>query len=153
MKKKVVISIVMLAVLIAAIVTVVCINQKSGHYDKLQSFSTAEEMNEASDFTIEYSDRLCGVPVTGYEASKSTVVIHYGDAGFVRKTFDSAKTAQKADNSEQTQQEINGKTVGLKQKDGKVFAAEWTDNNFLYTISVNEGIDTEEMTEYIEATR
>ena len=153
MKKKVVISIVMLAVLIAAIVTVVCINQKSGHYDKLQSFSTAEEMNEASDFTIEYSDRLCGVPVTGYEASKSTVVIHYGNAGFVSKSFDKTDNAQKADNSEQTQQLIDGRTVSFKEEGGKVLAAEWKENNFIYTISLTEGVDAEEMAEYIEATR
>ena len=153
MKKKVIISIVMLSVLIAAIVTMVCINQKNGNHKKLQSFNTAEEMNEATGIPIEYSNRLCGVPVTGYEANQSEVMIHYGEAGFIRKAMNTTENGDKPEDSAFTQQQVNGRTVYFKEKGGKVFAAEWNDNNFDYTISVTEGVDAAEMAEYIEATR
>ena len=153
MKKKIIIVVVMIAILAAAIVTVAVINNKPGRNTKLQSFGSIEEALEATDIKIEYSDRLCGIPATDFVSNSSTIEVKYGEAGFTRKTLGVADNSGQSDFSEVTEQNVGGRDVTLKGNDGKVYLAVWNDNNFAYTISVNSGIDADEMIEYIEATR
>ena len=152
MKRKIVLSIVMLAILAAAITAVVVVNNKSGANDIVESYSNIDELNEASDIKIEYSDRLCGMPATDFEANSSMVEIRYSDAGYIRKTLGVVDNSGGDEFSEVTEKNIGGRNVVFKGEDGKVFLAIWNENNFAYTISVSEGIDAEEMSEYINAT-
>lgn len=151
MKKKIIIAVIMIAVLIVAIAAVIVIKNKTVSNDTIKSYDTIEEANEAADFTLEASDRLCGVPATDYKSGRTTVEVYYGNAGFIRKTTGTA--GSKSDYPEVNEQNFSGRDVTLKGEDGKIFIAEWIENNFTYTISVNEGIETDEMADYIDATR
>ena len=55
--------------------------------------------------------------------------------------------------AETTEQDVDGRTVTFKGNDGAVNIAVWQENGFTYSISVNGGVDVEEMIEYIKATR
>ena len=114
-----------------------------------------EEVLGEAAFNMDYPDRLCGVPVTGFKANSSMIEAHYGgDTNYIRKTLG---VSDNSDNNNQynesSRKDINGKNVTLKGNDGLIFMAVWNDNNFAYTISSAEGVDIYEMTEYIEATR
>lgn len=156
MKKKI-IAIIGIIVLIAASVVVIVINHSSekGGFDK--SYDTIEEANNAADFNLEYSDRLCGYLPTVFIANSSTIEAKFDGAGFIRKTLgvtDNSGTSKKYD--EESEMDVNGIKVNLKGKDGKVYLATWNNNNFAYTICLEEntgGADKEIMREYIEATR
>ena len=153
MKRKIVLSIVVLAVLAAAIATVVIINNRSGAHDSVESYNSIEEVNEAADFKIEYRDRLCGALPTDFEANSSTVEVRYGEAGYIRKTLGVVDNSGGDDYSEITDTVIDEREVQFKGDDGKVYIAVWNDNNFAYTISTVEGVEPDEMTVYVEATR
>ncbi len=157
MNKKL-IAIICIVILIAAVFTVILVNNKySPSNTDSDSFESIEEANEAADFNLEHSDRLCGYIPTGYKANSSTIEVEFGTAGYIRKTL--GVTDNSGNNSsfdESTEQEINGSTVTLKGKDGNIYLAVWNSNNFAYTISLDEngdGVPAEEMAEYIEATR
>ena len=152
MNKKINAAIVMIVVLIVAIVAVIVIKNKTVDNDKIQSYDTIEEAVEGADFSLEASDRLCGVPATDYKSGRTTVEVYYGSAGFIRKTTVTADSG-KADYPEVNEQSFNGREVTLKGEGGKIFVAEWNENNFAYTISLNEGVEADEMAEYIDATR
>ena len=152
MKKKIIIAVIMIAVLIAAIAAVIVIKNKTVSNDTIKSYDTIEEANEAADFTLEASDRLCGVPATDYKSDRTTVEVYYGNAGYIRKTTNEANSG-KSDYPEVNEQNFNGREVTLKGEDGKIFIAEWDENNFAYTISLNEGVEADEMADYIDATR
>lgn len=154
MKKKNVITIIMVAVFVAAFIAVVVIKNNTPATGKTQSYSSMEEAQKEAPFNMDYSDRLCGYPATDFEANSSTIEVHYADAGFIRKTLGVIdNSGNNTEYSESSEQSINGLSVTLKGNDGLVYLAVWNDNNFAYTISVNEGISIDEMTEYIEATR
>ena len=154
MKKRIVITIIMVAVFVAAFIAVVIIKNNTPATGRIQSYSSMEDAQKEAPFNMDYSDRLCGYPATDFEANSSTIEVHYADAGFIRKTLgvidNSGNNTEYSENSEQS---INGMTVTFKGNDGLVYLAVWNDNNFAYTISVNEGVSVDEMTEYIEATR
>jgi uncharacterized protein YxeA len=154
MKKRIVITIIMVAVFVAAFIAVVVIKNNTPATGKTQSYSSMEEAEKAAPFNMDYSDRLCGYPATDFEANSSTIEVHYADAGFIRKTLGVIdNSGNNTEYSESSEQSINGLSVTLKGNDGLVYLAVWNDNNFAYTISVNEGISIDEMTEYIEATQ
>ena len=73
----------MIAVLVAAIAAVIVIKNKSFRKDKVQEYSDIEQAMEAADFNMDYTDRLAGVPATGYSSNSSTIEITYGDAGWL----------------------------------------------------------------------
>ena len=154
MKKKIIITIMMIAVFVAAFIAVVVIKNNTPATGKTQSYSSMEEAEKAAPFNMDYSDRLCGYPATDFEANSSTIEVHYADAGFIRKTLGVIdNSGNNTEYSESSEQSINGLTVNCKGNDGLVYLAVWNNNNFAYTISVNEGVSVDEMTEYIEATQ
>ena len=154
MKKKIVITVILIFVFIAAFIAVIVIGKSTASNGNTQSYSSMEEAQKEAPFNMEYSDRLCGYPATDFEANSSTIEVHYADAGFIRKTLGVIdNSGNNTEYSESSEQSINGLSVTLKGNDGLVYLAVWNDNNFAYTISVNEGVFADEMTEYIEATR
>lgn len=103
---------------------------------------------------MEYPDRLCGFPVTGFRSNSGMIEARYGSGGFIRKTLGVAdNSGDKTEYHEIAEQSVNGLTVTLKGDDGLVFLAVWNDNNFAYTVSAANGVTADEMTDYIEATR
>lgn len=154
MKKKIVITIIMVAVFVAALIAVIVVKNNTPATGKTQSYSSMEEAEKAAPFNMDYSDRLCGYPATDFEANSSTIEVHYAEAGLIRKTLGVAdNSGNNTEYSESSEQIINGLTVTCKGNDGLVYLAVWNNNNFAYTISVNEGVSVDEMTEYIEATQ
>lgn len=155
MKKKIVV-IALIAVLLTAICVVTVIKHKtvSSESTKPRIFYDAAEALDAASFNMEYSDRLSGCMATEFEVNSSTVEITYADAGFIRKTLGVTDNSGNQDEfDEVNEQEINGMTVTFKGKEGHVYLATWSYNNFAYTISVNEGVEADEMINYVEATR
>ena len=156
MNKKI-IAIIGVALLIAAICTVFVIKHKNGVQNASQnSYDTFEEANNAADFNLEYSDRLCGDIPTGYNANSSTIEVQYGNSGFIRKTLGvNDNSGNSKDYDLTAEQDVDGRKVTFKGKNEKIYLAVWNYNNFAYTIELNEngeGVTQEEMIEYIEAT-
>ena len=156
MNKKKILAVVCIILLIAATCTLIIINKKSGKGGSEVSYSSIEEANNAADFNLEHSDRLCGYPATDYSANSSTIEVHFGEHSYIRKTRGVNDNSSNSKNlTETSEAEINGRKVTFKGKDKKIYLATWNHNNFAYTISLDEngsGADVEEMTEYIEAT-
>ena len=156
MKKKV-LCIIMVAVLAAGIAAVIVLKNKTVKSDKVKEYGNIEQAIEAADFDLDYTDRLAGVPATGYSSNSSTIEITYGDAGFIRKTLGVADNSDsRSDLTEKDEQTINGYNVKLSGKDGKFYLATWEYNSFAYTVSINdsqEGVSLEEMTDYINSIR
>ncbi|MBR4450358.1 MAG: hypothetical protein IKS39_00805 [Clostridia bacterium] len=155
--KKTAICIIMAAVLVAAVAAVIVIKNKTVKNDRVREYSNIEQAVEAADFDMDYTDRLAGVPATGYSSNSSTIEITYGDAGFIRKTLGVTDNSdRRADLDEKTEQSINGYKVTLRGRDGKYYLATWEYNSFAYTISISdsqEGATLEEMTDYINSIR
>ena len=155
MNKKL-ITVIFAIILVAVLSVVIAVNHKTSNSGAEQSYSSIEEANSAASFNLEHSDRLCGNVATGFEANSSTIEVQFGEAGYIRKTLGVTDNSGKnADFDETSEAEIKGKKVTFKGKNGKVYLAVWTYNNFAYTVSLNEngnGVSIEEMTEYIEAT-
>ena len=155
MKNKIIISIVAVVILIATIFTVIIINHNSKQgNDGAQSYDNVEDAAKNASFFLEYPDRLCGIPATGFESNSSMFEVRYGNENYIRKTLGVAdNSGNKTEYAENNKQSVNGITVTFKGSDGLVYLAVWTDNNFAFTISVTNGVVADEMTEYIEATR
>ena len=155
MKNKIIIGVVAIVILIAAVFAVITISNKAGQNENgLHTYENMDEAAKNASFNMEYPDRLCGFPVTGFRSNSSMIEARYGNDGFIRKTLGVAdNSGNKTEYSESTEQSVNGLTVTLKGNDGLVFLAVWNDNNFDYTISVANGVNADEMTEYIEATK
>lgn len=158
MKKKIAI-IASIVILIAAVCIIIVVRHQTtpSAHEKAKSYSSIEEAVSAADFDLQYSDRLCGYPATGFEANGSTIEVEYGEAGYLRKTY---AVVQNSDRDEQyeesSEQDIDGKTVTFKGNDGTVYLAAWNENNFAYTIFLNAGtggVSAEDMTEYVKATK
>lgn len=156
MKKKAVIWIVLAAVFAAALATVIVVRHHTvGKSDSLSYSLPEKDENESeAEFTLEGSDRLCGFPATDYRTDGDTVKITYADAGTITKTLGETdgKTGSRK-YAETAEQDVEGMTVTFKGDDGTVYFALWQENGFTYTISVNNGVDVEEMIEYVKATR
>ncbi len=156
-KKRWIIIVVAAAIGIAALITVIYLN-KTGFSanSKAKNNAASAETNESADFGFIYADRLAGYPETGYSSNSSTIEITYGDGGYIRKTYATGNNNAGKEYSESSEQDINGITVTFKGRDGSVYLASWSDNNFVYTIFLNEktgGVSAEEMTEYVKATK
>lgn len=152
MKRKIILSAVMIAVLAAGIFAIITIKNNSSN--RTESFDTMEDALKTASFNMDYPDRLGGYPATVFASDSSTVEVQYGNGGFIRKTLgvnDNSGGSTKY--GEVNEENINGLTVTLKGDDGLIYLAAWNDNNFAYTVKVNKGISVDEMTEYIEATR
>ena len=155
MKKKVILSVALIAILLAAICTIIVVRHKvvPAGAGKGQTYSSIDEANKAADFKLTHSDRLGGYPATGFEANSSTIEVTFGNGGYIRKTLGVTDNSDKEkDYPDSAEQEINGMKVTYRGENGKVYLATWNTNNFAYTISVNEGVPAEEMTEYVLAT-
>ena len=155
MKNKIIIGVVAIVILTAAVFAVITISNKAGQNENgLQTYENMDEAAKNASFPMEYPDRLCGFPVTGFRSNSSMIEAQYGDDGFIRKTLGVAdNSGDQTAYRESAEQSVNGVTVTLKGNDGLVFLAVWNDNNFAYTISAANGVNADEMTEYIEATR
>ena len=154
MKKKR-LAIISIIVLIAAIAVVIVINHNANN-NAQKSYSSIEEANKASDFKLEHSDRLCGYTPTDYKANSSTIEVEFGEVGYIRKTLGVTDNSGNSEFNETSTKEVNGTKVTLMGKDKMVYLATWNQNNFAYTISINDevapGVSEEEMLEYVEAT-
>lgn len=153
MKKKVILSIAAITVLAAAIFAVIAIKNAASN-DDASSDKDLKTIVEPASFDMEYPERLCGYPADSLTSNSSTIEVPYGKGGFVRKTL--GVNDNSGDNtaySEINEQTVNGRTVTVKGDEGLIRIAVWTDNNFAYTIKLNEGVSIDEMTEYIKVTR
>ena len=154
MRKKKIICVILLVLFAAAIVGVIVVKNHSVSDSMPQSYSSLEEANEAADFGLNGSDRLCGYPATDYEAASNTVKITYADAGFISKTLGEANNGSTGEKySEAAEQVVEDRTITFKGNGEKIYLAEWNENGFSYIISVTDGVDTDEMIEYVKATR
>lgn len=142
---------------IAAIITVIYLkNSDAVNGGNIKSYDTIEEAKKNADFGIVYTDKLAGYPETGYSSNGSTIEITYGDAGSIRKTYAAVSSRPTGEYSEESKQNIDGNIVTFKGRDGNVYFALWNENNYVYTIILNEstgGVSADEMTEYVKATK
>ena len=158
MKKKIAV-VIFVAVLVASMCIVIAVRQKSvpKNSASTSSYNTAEEAMAAASFNMEYPDRLCGYPVTGFEANSSTIEIKFGPIGFIRKTLGvTDNSGSKEEFPETADEDFNGMTITFHGRDSQIYQASWSYNNFAYTIRLYDdatGIDKDEMTEYIKSTR
>ena len=155
--KKIIICIIAAAVFAGALAGVLIYRHSSVKTDQVQEYSDAAQAVEAASFDLDYTDRLAGVPSTGYRSNSSMIEVAYGNAGYIRKMLGKADIGEeRADLTEVTEQTINGYQVTLKGKGGKFFTAEWSYNSFAYVISITDaqgGVTLEEMTDYIQSIR
>jgi len=149
-KKRIIITVCLIALLAAAIITMAIL--RKNFID-----NNGETEQEKAFFPIEYTDRLAGYPVTGIHSDSSTIEIRFGDVGFIRKTYavidNSGEERQFDEKSEHT---IDGISVTFSGEKGMIYLAVWNNNNFAYTICINSGFDgvsAEEMTEYVKGTK
>ena len=155
MKKKAVIWIILAAVFVAALAAVIVIKQNMVGKSEPRSYSIQENAANMAEpaFPMDASDRLCGFPATDYNVDGNTVKITYGDEGYITKTLDEPESEDDDSNFiETTEQDVDGRTVTFQGNDGTVCLARWQDKGFTYTISVNNGVNAEEMIEYVKAT-
>ena len=155
MKNKIIISIAAAVILTASVFAVITFNNKlKQNNGGAQLYDSMDDAANNSSFNMEYPDRLCGVPASGFEANSSMIEVRYGSAGFIRKTLGvTDNSSDKTEYDESGEQSVNGMTVTFKGTDGLVYLAVWNYNNFAYTISAVRGVAIDEMTEYIESTR
>ena len=128
--------------------------------DVAKEFESAKEASEYAGFSITYSDRLSGFPVSGFTADGRTITVLYGGAGYFEKKL---RTDSDSDAGISTEQDelvsehiINGMTVYFSGDDESVTTARWVDNGFDYTLRINavsEAVTAEEMTDYVLMSR
>ena len=162
MKNKKILLTVIFVVLAAAIFAGIfilkgCADKKK---DVTKEFESAKEASEYAGFSITYSDRLSGFPVSGFTADGRTITVLYGGAGYFEKKL---RTDSDSDTGISTEQDepvsehiINGMTVYFSGDDESVTAARWVDNGFDYTLRINavsEAVTAEEMTDYVLMSR
>ena len=155
MKNKTVVSVAAIVVFIIATAGIIIFNNRSKqNNDDIQNWSSMEEAAESAAFDMEYPDRLCGIPVTGFETGSDMLEVRYGERNYIRKALGITKNRdKKTAYDEISEQNVNGMTVTFKGCDGLVSLAAWNDNHFEYVIYTEQGVPEDEMIEYIEATR
>ena len=85
--------------------------------EKTYGFSEApkEDSSEADDFTMTYSDRLAGFPVTSRTSEDGVMQVTYADGGYARRTYtDTADSAPQEDWPETSEHSVSGFTATLK---------------------------------------
>ena len=157
MNKKIlaVVFIVVLVVGIALLAVINLNNKASSSGDTNASSQTTETTLPPQERMI-YPDRLNGTPESDYEANDNTITVTYGKSGTLKRIFgsDELMTSEQA-YAEKTEIDVNGNTVTLNGKNGKIYTAAWTENYNSYFIELSpegEGIDENEMAEYVSAT-
>ncbi len=128
--------------------------------DETKDFSQYEEAAENAGFSLRYSDRLSGWPMTGFKGSSTSITVLYGNAGYVRKTLISEQEDDAAEENatmeETSEHLINGVTVYFNGDDAAVTQARWTDNGFDYLIcieTVSKAVAADVMEDYVRMTR
>ena len=155
MKKKVIISVAAIAVLVAVTAVLIALNRSESNPKdgSAQNRSGAEDSADSAPFPVEYPDRVCGIPATGFEVNGRMVEVRYGEANYVRKALGGSDAGEDAAKYGETGElTVNGMTVTLKGDGGLVYLALWSYNNYDYTVCAGEGVSAEEMAEYVEAT-
>ncbi len=157
MNKKI-LAVVFIVVLVVGMVVAAVIshNLTEGNRENTGISEEAEETTVPPELRMQYPDRLNGVLETNYEAKNNTIIVTYGESGTLKRIFgsDELMTSEQAYTEENTQ-EIDGNTVTLTGKDGMIYTAAWIENYNSYLIELNpegEGIDADEMAEYVSAT-
>jgi hypothetical protein len=127
-----------------------CVNNNDGKSDGLSD-------KEQASFPIEYTDRLGGHPVTEQRSDSSTIEIVFGGFGYIRKTYAVVdNSGGKSNYTEKSETNIDGINVTFYGKNSAVYLATWNNNNFAYTISIDnetDGVSPAEMSEYVRRTR
>ena len=133
-------------------------NPKTGTVtmDIKKAVEEAEKTTVPPELRMQYPDRLNGALETNYEAKNNTIIVTYGENGTLKRIFgsDELMTSEQA-YAEKTEIDVNGNTVTLNGKNGKIYTAAWTENYNSYFIELSpegEGIDENEMAEYVSAT-
>ena len=125
-----------------------------------KAYENYEDAAENAGFSLQYSDRLSGLPVTGFTGSSTSITVLYENAGYVRKTLISEKkddtAAKDATTDGALEHVINGVTVYFSGNDDAVTDARWTDNGFDYQICIenaSKAITADEMEDYVRMTQ
>ena len=128
--------------------------------DIVKEFQSLEEAIENAGFKMTHSDRLAGMPVSGFKGSQRSITVLFKGAGYISKTLilepDAGAESTETAEPEGTAHSINGMTVYFSGAEGQITSARWTDNGFDYVISLDDGggsVTEEEMTDYIMMTR
>ena len=121
---------------------------------------TLEEAEKNAGFSIQVPDQISGVSATAFRnlGQEMLEVIYYNGEQEVARI---RKGHENADNSgnyvgypEIKNEKIGGLDVSLKEKDGKVVLAIWSDGAYSYSISLDEqGVSLEEMTALVKAVK
>ena len=121
---------------------------------------TLEEAEKNAGFSIQVPEKIGGVSATAFRNSGQEMleVIYYNGEQEVARI---RKGHENADNSgnyvgypEIKNEKIGGLDVSLKEKDGKVVLAIWSDGAYSYSISLDEqGVSLEEMTALVKAVK
>ena len=165
--KKVLLTVVFAAVCAVVILAVLLVgyHKKKNNPDlymepgTVRTFDTLEEAIEWAGFSMKCSDRLSGILVTDYSADKTAITVTYGIAGYVRKTLltedaDEGETAATNTDAADSLYDIDGRNVFFAGEESGVTTAQWTDNGFVYVISLTgSGVTADVMTDYVRATR
>ena len=152
----IVVMLILTAVLIMINYPVSTENQQST--ESMAVSDVQQNSEQSAEFDFVCTDRLCGCPETKRRTTPESVEVVFFDIGTIIKEYVSEKeTVSEEDRfGEVSEKEINGMLVSLKGDGGKVLLASRSDNGFKYTIRINSsdnGISTEEMTDYIISTR
>ena len=152
-KSKIIICISAAVIFIVCLVAVIAVNsgKRNGPGETYKSIDEAEEKTA---FGMEYPDRLLGVPATEFESNSGMIEVRYGEGSYVRKTLGVKDSSGVTEDFEEIEDvTVNGMQVTCKGSGGLVSLAVWNDNNFGFTVCVSEGIEKEEMTEYVISTK
>ena len=122
--------------------------------------ATLEEAEKYAGFSIQVPDQISGVSATAFRnlGQEMLEVIYYNGEQEVARI---RKSLENADNSgnyvgypEIKNEKIGSLDVSLKEKDGKVVLAIWSDGAYSYSISLDEqGVSLEEMTALVKAVK
>ena len=168
MKKKVIISVIAVVICAAIFTAVILINSNTAEKET-ETFKSSSELLSAGEiekadtpagFVLKYSDRLNGYQATDIKADDGIIEVTYGSAGYVSKTNSSSESSadktgpgdEEKEYSQSNEYDINNLKVTFKGDDDMVYLAQWSSNGFDYTISSNNGVSAEDMTEYVKAT-
>ena len=167
-KNKKLILTIIFAVLAAGIITAVILianhvkkNQEEEKApDVVKEFNTLEEAMANAGFKMRHSDRLAGMPVSGFKGNQRSITVLFAGAGSISKTLvlepDEGAESTESAAPEGTEHVIDGMTVWFAGAEDQITAARWTDNGFDYVISLDDGggaVTEEEMTDYVQMTR
>ena len=167
-KNKKLILTIIFAVLAAGIITAVILianqvkknQEEEAAPDVVKDFNTLDEAMAHAGFKMRHSDRLAGMPVSGFKGSQRSIIVLFEGAGSISKTLilepDEGAESTESAAPEGTAHVIDGMTVWFAGAEGRITSARWTDNGFDYVISLDGGggaVTEEEMADYVQMTR